>query len=250
MQLKGGLLDGVILDLDQKKDSKYFSGNHEPYLQQAIKDFVHPGMVVYDIGANIGYTTLAFARCLDKRGHIYAFEPFFINLERLMKHININNEDSMTTIVPNAVSDRNETAIFRIGRHHAIGHLADADIQDYDIASIKVRCVSLDNFIFVKGNSVPNVVKIDIEGGEEKALYGMQRLLREKRPVLFLEIHSDKSTESVSKVLNGNLYKIYELAEGYKEIENIIFSSNRIHILALPKEIGFEGNIKKRRSNI
>ena len=46
---------------------------------------VQPGMVVADIGANVGLYTYLLARCVGERGLVYAFEPnpaLFASLER------------------------------------------------------------------------------------------------------------------------------------------------------------------------
>jgi FkbM family methyltransferase len=45
---------------------------------------VQPGMVVADIGANVGLYTYLLARCVGERGFVYAFEPnpvLFASLE-------------------------------------------------------------------------------------------------------------------------------------------------------------------------
>ena len=45
---------------------------------------VQPGMVVADIGANVGLYTYLLARCVGERGLVYAFEPnpaLFASLE-------------------------------------------------------------------------------------------------------------------------------------------------------------------------
>lgn len=53
-----GALRGARLLLDLKSEKYYWLGNYEPMLEKAIIDFVKPGMVVYDVGAHIGYMTL------------------------------------------------------------------------------------------------------------------------------------------------------------------------------------------------
>ena len=46
----------MALDLHAEKD--YWLGTYEPDLQTAAWQIIKPGMVVYDVGANIGYISL------------------------------------------------------------------------------------------------------------------------------------------------------------------------------------------------
>lgn len=48
------------------------------------------GKVVYDIGANIGVTTLFFARCVGESGLVVAFEPVPPTAKRLRENVRIN----------------------------------------------------------------------------------------------------------------------------------------------------------------
>src|SRR4051812_43052867 len=41
----------------------------------AIRRLVTPGMIVADIGANVGFYTLQMASCVGPTGRIFAFEP-------------------------------------------------------------------------------------------------------------------------------------------------------------------------------
>src|SRR4030067_559088 len=57
-----GGLAGMHLSLDLQTEKDYWLGTYEPVLQVAIRDWVRPGVVAYDIGANIGYLTLLLSR--------------------------------------------------------------------------------------------------------------------------------------------------------------------------------------------
>ena len=63
------LVDGHTMYLDPG-DSLNLSvcGAFEPYETQVVSSCIHPGDTVVDIGANIGYYTLLFARLVRRRG--------------------------------------------------------------------------------------------------------------------------------------------------------------------------------------
>jgi len=48
---------------------------YEPEIRTVLEMLCSPGMVAYDIGANIGIFTLLFAARVGPGGRVYAFEP-------------------------------------------------------------------------------------------------------------------------------------------------------------------------------
>ena len=55
-----------------------------------MREILKPGMVVLDIGANIGYHTLISSKLVGNTGKIYSFEPEPHNFKLLLKNIEIN----------------------------------------------------------------------------------------------------------------------------------------------------------------
>ena len=64
-------------------------GSYEAGKVQQFASVIREDMVIYDIGANVGYYTLIAAR-KAKMGVVYAFEPLPRNVEFLRKHLAIN----------------------------------------------------------------------------------------------------------------------------------------------------------------
>ncbi len=73
-------------------------GYFEPYETTLIESVVKPGDVVLDIGANIGYYTLIFARLVGEQGRVYAFEPDPTNFQLLKKNIRANGYHNVVFI--------------------------------------------------------------------------------------------------------------------------------------------------------
>ncbi len=63
-----GGLQGLSLSLDLQEEKDYWLGTYEPDLQAAVAELVQPGMLVYDVGANIGYISLLLARRVGESG--------------------------------------------------------------------------------------------------------------------------------------------------------------------------------------
>jgi hypothetical protein len=84
---------------------------------------------------------------------------------------------------------------------------------------LEVEGVSLDEFQSRSGNPMPDVVKMDIEGGEVLALPGMQRLLGEGHPLVFLELHGPEAAGLAWEMLAAAGYRLCEMSPGYPEIK-------------------------------
>ena len=64
---------------------------------------------------------------------------------------------------------------------------------------IDVEAITLDDF--GRKNALPDLIKVDVEGGEAAVLRGSERIFATKRPLLICEVHDDDSSREVSRWL-------------------------------------------------
>ena len=214
-QVAAGGLAGASLLLDLQIEKDYWLGTYEPELQEAIRREVRPGMVVYDVGANIGYVSLLLARAVGPQGRVFAFEALPANLERIRANLALNPQAAVTP-VGMAVIDGDRPVEFLTHASGAMGKAAGSAGRKGETygAAIQVAGISLDEFIYTQLNPVPQVVKIDIEGGEVLALPGMRRLLREGRPLVFLELHGPEAARAAWDELTAAGYQLFRMDSG------------------------------------
>src|SRR5512137_1210008 len=62
VKIAAGDLAGYTIELDMQVDKDLWLGTYEPELQAALRELVQPGVVIYDVGANIGYVSLLLAK--------------------------------------------------------------------------------------------------------------------------------------------------------------------------------------------
>ncbi|MFB6145274.1 MAG: FkbM family methyltransferase [Candidatus Nanohaloarchaea archaeon] len=166
--------------------------------REVIEDFLHEldkNDVFWDVGANIGvYSLLAAAEAES----VYAFEPHPLNYSRLQENIDLNNSD--VEAIQAALSDRDGPTNLSVdGEDVGFGtHSLTSDSG----REIEVRESKGGTLISEQGLAPPTVVKIDVEGAEEKVLSGMAELLEDCR-LVYCEAHDQEKSEGVAEMLES-----------------------------------------------
>jgi len=236
VKVASGDLEGFRILLDMQIDKDYWLGTYEPELQAAIRDWVRPGATIYDVGANIGYVSLLLAKATGEQGHIYAFEALPENAERWQKNITLNGMESQLSLYSGAVTSSSGPVQFLVHASGGMGKAAgSAGRNDKYQNEVTVQGISLDEFVFGQGNPPPQIIKIDIEGGEVLALPGMKRVLEEARPVLLLELHGPESSRKVWETLTMAGYTLHWMKQGYPTIPSLEALDWKAYIVAKPK---------------
>ncbi len=213
-----GGLAGKKMMLDMQTEKDYWLGTYEMDLQQAIQDWVQSGMVAYDVGANIGYVSLLLAKRVGENGQVFSFEPLPSNQERLQKNLALNPKLNVK-LIPKAVAEKAGKTAFLVHSSGGMGKLQGSLGKNTDYENkIEVETASLDDFVYKEKNAAPNIIKIDIEGGEVQALKGMQRLLKEAKLMLLLELHGHEAAKSTWNILREASYNLYYMRAGYRKI--------------------------------
>ena len=145
---------------------------YEPYESKLVREYIKPGMTVYNIGANLGYYALLASECVGSEGNVYAFEPEPQNLELLRRTIS-ENGCLHVAIVPSAVSDRSGEASLSISATNSGDHQLQPVVGR---EHIQVPTVSIDDFL-MQGNAAPDVIIMDVQGAEFDVLKGASQLL-------------------------------------------------------------------------
>lgn len=236
ISIAGGELAGMKMVLDLKTEKDYWLGTYEPELQAAARELVKPGGVVYDVGANIGFVSLLMSRFCGAAGQVYSFEALPANVERLHENVACNQLETRISVQAYAVIDRPQTTSFLIGPSGGTGKAggsAGRDDLGY-VDSIPVEGISLDEFVYSLGFPAPDLIKIDIEGGEVLALPGMQHLLNEAHPTLLLELHGHQAAKVAWDTLTGCGYTLNQMRPGFPPIEAFEDLGWKSYLVATP----------------
>lgn len=210
VKVETGLAKGLWLHLNLASEEKYWLGYHEWEVQKLLRTLTTSGMIAYDIGSHIGFFSVAMARLVGDAGKIFAFEPDPESAERIHEHALRNSLGTRITPLGEAVwSYSSATGILfkrgSIKRDHG-GVSADACTPPLaDGECISVPSVTLDSLV-QKGYPVPNIVKVDVEGGECEVLKGGRELFSQAKIKLICEIHSSEAVNWISDWLKQRGY--------------------------------------------
>lgn len=174
---KFAIVDGHKMFLDQHDTLKLSTdGIFEPVETNLVKRAVRKGSVVLDIGANIGYYTLIFAKLVGEHGKVFAFEPEPFNFKLLKKNVEINNYQNVI-LQNSAISNNNgKTKLYLSQEQSGTHRIFPSDMCSNNY--VEVEMIRLDDYF--KNNVLAekiSFVKIDVEGAELGVLEGMKSLL-------------------------------------------------------------------------
>jgi FkbM family methyltransferase len=150
-----------------------FKGKQDAFEISLIRQFVEPGDVILDIGANIGFYARKLSTLTGKNGIVHCFEPDEMNFSRLrsacrkVQNIVLNDK---------AVGPRTEKIKIYTSPTLNVDHRTYK--PDHYENEIEIDAVSIDDYLEKRANGLKvNFIKMDIQGFENQALLGMRRTL-------------------------------------------------------------------------
>jgi FkbM family methyltransferase len=185
---------------------------------EALAKLVGPGTTVIDVGANVGFYTRRFAEWVRPGGEVIAIEPEEVNFSTLKRVI--ARRGLMNVLGVQAVASESAGSLYL--RKNPF-HPADHRIAE---AGVKVRAVTIDDVLRERrrdGDIAPyhvSLIKIDVQGAEERVLRGAMATLRELRPAVFMEVDETalramgSSAETVLELMVSCRYEPHRIVNG------------------------------------
>lgn len=176
---------------------------------------VKPGMVIFDVGANCGQMTLFFMKHSHPGGRIVSFEPVQANASYLRKNIELQPHNQARLIQSAAAAVAGFLKFYYDPKTPTMGGLEGMlahTLSRTDERIMEVECVSLDDVIR-EGEEIPELIKIDCEGGGLGVIQGAEITLTDHRPKVFFEIHASSvdspEMEALRLLSQKHGYNIY-----------------------------------------
>lgn len=162
------------------------------------RQLLEPKMICVDAGANIGAHTVALAS-LVPQGAVLAFEPFRYLYLILCGNIALNG---LANVIPHqaavgATPGRLKVPALDYTQEENYGGLS---LGEWTIGN-DVPVLRLDDLL-----PVVHFIKADVEGMEQQVLEGAQRLIRDCRPILYVEANPGPGQQPLIDYLHSLKY--------------------------------------------
>jgi FkbM family methyltransferase len=176
-------VEGIDLAVDLRDHGVgrplFLRGGYERHEIEFLRHFLKPGMVVIDVGANIGYHTSIAARRVGPTGVVVAVEPEPHNFGLLSRNVSSNGLGNVRA-AQLALGDQPGAALlFRsernFGDHRLYGE------SDGRRETTRVEVTTLDDLIDRCALPSVDLIKMDVQGYEGKVIGGMKRLFAGQR---------------------------------------------------------------------
>lgn len=197
-EIKLKLKSGNIMHVDPRSathKAPFWTGRYDDAIIDQFTSVFQKDWVVMDIGANIGYYALSFARALQNLGggQVIAVEPLPANAAKLIQHISLNGFNKMINLLQVALGDKNGTITIFATENGSTGNAyigEEAIDKMKSSSSYQIPIERLDDTHLLKELQRCDFIKMDIEGAEILMLQGATGFLKRFRPVIYGEFNS------------------------------------------------------------
>jgi FkbM family methyltransferase len=187
-----------------------------------FRQILKPGMVVLDIGANIGAHTVFFAQAVEPEGRVLAFEPQRIIFQTLCANAALNsltNVDCRHAAVGNCTGEIVVPSL-DYSRENNFGGL---NLEGRDRGE-RVPVLTIDSLNLAQCA----LIKIDVEGMEQAVLQGAAGTIARCKPLLYVENDRQEKSEALIRTIDGLGYDMYWHRPPYFNPQNFARNTNNV----------------------
>ena len=201
----------------------FVKGIYDPNSMVIINSLLPKDGVFIDVGASFGYFSIVATKAVGPNGRVIAIEPSSRDYNRLVDNVRINNLENIISTYRLAISDSSGTALLSIATEersalNTLGKQFSFSGVD-EIAKENVDTIALDDFVVANQINHVDVLKLDIEGSELKALHGAKKTIAKYHPAIMLGVNtnalkaSGTDHDEIQKTLSELGYRAYKIID-------------------------------------
>ena len=218
----------IYVDTPREYYTRSHSCQKEPGTIQWLEKHIKPGTVFYDVGANIGAYTLV-AGALGAK--VFAFEPAFQNFNQCNRNITLNGMDSNVSLFPVAFSTQTKIANFKYiemtpGTSRC--YYNEEGSYHLNIPPVVEKAtiiLSLDSFLEIFNLPEPEMLKIDVDGGERDVINGAKQTMK-NTTLKSIQIEVDETerpADDIKELIQSYGFKLTSQHKFQKNVSNFVF---------------------------
>ncbi|MCL4210702.1 MAG: FkbM family methyltransferase [Phycisphaeraceae bacterium] len=188
-------------------------GVWEPDLLTFVRRRLAPGDTFIDIGANVGAFTLPAAARVGERGRVIAIDASPAMIDDLRANLERNNLAPRVRVVHAAVSDHPGMLDLYAGPSHNVGLTSTEPHRGMRRVG-GVRAAPPGDLLSDAELSAARLIKIDVEGGENRVLAGFAQLLDRLSPEVEIVVELSPHWWRESGVTSADVLRPF-LAAGF-----------------------------------
>jgi len=173
--------------------AQFLYGGFEAAEIHALRGRLRAGDVVFDVGANVGYLTVAMALAVGPRGRVIACEPAADAFSRLLANVALNG---LENVEPKQVAVARVEGEVAIALAEDSAYSSTSELAEHEEVAT-ARATRLDTLWHEAGSPRVALVKIDVEGAELGVLEGASELLATCAPTLLIESEERERVDDV-----------------------------------------------------
>lgn len=183
-----------------------------------ISRLLQPGMTFVDVGANQGFHTLLASKRVGVAGRVVAFEPASTEVAKLRRNLSLNGATNVEVVASAVGETDGETTFTLCLDHQGSWSSIVPPAEDVTVKRVEVMVPILRLDTYAERHGIhPDVIKIDVEGGELAVLRGASEVLRRDQPVILCEIEDRRTrqwgygAEQILEYISGLGYNWYSV---------------------------------------
>lgn len=204
----------ILMDLSSRAEVKrLWSCKKEPDTIAWLEKHLRPDDVFFDVGANVGAYSFVAQAIVSRRCRVFAFEPSFPTFSSLCRNIRLNGLSPIICPLQVALTDRDGMLEFQYSdlAPGAALHSTEHDTPSAEaIYRQPTLGLQLDTLVATFGLPPASLMKIDVDGGEERVLRGARRVLSSvaMRSVLIEIVESSSSARNICSLMEELGFKL------------------------------------------
>lgn len=196
------------------------NGIFEQEIVHTLLKLAKADTTVFDVGANLGLMALPVLQSCETC-KVVSFEPSPNSLAYLRQTLNGSRYRSRWSIIEKALSDvEGEAEFFLAATTNSMFDGLKCHQQSRHQSVVTVPVSTLDHEWCALGRPPVSMIKIDVEGAEERVLKGGSELMRQLSPDIVVEWvadhlrHYDTPAETILTIANEFGYRLFSIPAG------------------------------------